>query len=187
MAKSDGIYVVALHHFEILPHDVFRHVMPRILVMLMDVDSLQLYWLSVDEEYGIWISVWRFLGNFFYLKSPEPDIMRNEFYPPVIPFDLYQQCIKGWGFAGPGSDIFYISHETHGVVTPGKAVDGNRIPSMCHDLPLWIHKMIAYLHHPRWRGGIPQVEINLKQSVGIAVIKGGDNSEIPDACLRQRI
>ncbi len=103
MRQANRVDVVQFHEFEILPHNLFRHVVTCFWVCFVDVDSLELDGLTIHQKQAVSTLSRLYSFNF---ETTETDRVGDHF-PCIIPFanNRNQQFIQVGLLRHPGSHI----------------------------------------------------------------------------------
>ena len=94
VAETYRIDIVGLHQFQVLATELPRHIMSGMLVMLVDIDSLELDRLAVHQEN---------IATEF--ESAEADIERNHLSHIPVTAQGYEKAVEVRGLGSPFQDI----------------------------------------------------------------------------------
>ena len=94
VAQTNGVQIVQLHQFEILAHQFFCHVMSGQRIVLVDVYTLELDRLAVEQQDGVRFAVAGDLVDLFDFDAAETDVLRDYFRHLAVFLDRHQQLVK---------------------------------------------------------------------------------------------
>ena len=83
MGEADSIDIIPLHRLEILAHQFFRNVMPRLGIMLVDIHALELNRLAIEKQHVVRATVGILLLSRCHLDATETDVEGNDFDCPL--------------------------------------------------------------------------------------------------------
>ena len=94
VAKTNRIEVITLHQLEVLAHQLLGDVVTRLRVMLVDIDTLELDRLSVEEQNRVGLTVPCKLVDRLDLQPTETNPGRNDLQGLSLLFHTHQQLIE---------------------------------------------------------------------------------------------
>ena len=177
VAKADRIDVVLLHQFKVLAHQLFRHVVSRHLVMLVDIHTFQFQGLAVNQQHHVGLSVLRLLGYLLDFNPAEADVVRNHFRYLLPLFQCYQQLIQVRVLGSPGLHCGQVRAERHRLHIRSLHRTAFRRGSYSLSRCL-VYQFILHLHGLVGRQMIAHVHRQFEDTVLVAVVQRRDHPEI---------
>ena len=93
VTQTNGIDIMLFHQFKVFPHQLFRHIMARLRIMFVNVDTLEFHRLTVEQQYRIGLTITGQLVNLLDLDPAETNMIRNDFRYLTIHLDRHQQFV----------------------------------------------------------------------------------------------
>ena len=176
MAQANRIQVVLFHQFEIFAHQLFSHIVTGSRVMFVNVHSLQLQRLSVDEEAYIGLSVACQLLGRFNFDAAETYVERNDFVHFTVFFYCHHQLVEVGGFRSPGLYIRKCLVERHRTGLSGRYI--SCFLSGCHYLAIGIEQFVYQRHIAGCRTVVSQVYAQFEDTVFVCIVQSRCYTEI---------
>ena len=176
MAQANRIQVVLFHQFEIFAHQLFSHIVTGSRVMFVNVHSLQLQRLSVDEEAYIGLSVACQLLGRFNFDAAETYVERNDFVHFTVFFYCHHQLVEVGGFRSPGLYIRKCLVERHRTGLSGRYI--SCFLSGCHYFAIGIEQFVYQRHIAGCRTVVSQVYAQFEDTVFVCIVQSRCYTEI---------
>ena len=176
MAQANRIQVVLFHQFEIFAHQLFSHIVTGSRVMFVNVHSLQLQRLSVDEEAYIGLSVACQLLGRFNFDAAETYVERNDFVHFTVFFYCHHQLVEVGSFRSPGLYIRKCLVERHRTGLSGRYI--SCFLSGCHYFAIGIEQFVYQRHIAGCRTVVSQVYAQFEDTVFVCIVQSRCYTEI---------
>ena len=173
VAKANGVDVMLLHQFEVLAHQLFSHVVTCFRVMFVNVHTLELDRLTIDEEADVWLAIFWLFFDFLDFETTETYLVWDNFRYFIAFLQSDEQLVEVRMFRSPSLDILNFSFEVNVVAI-------NALVALGYDLTLCIHQFVRCCSS-LW---FSYIDSKAEDTVLISVVQSRLYLEVLDVSLR---